>query len=112
MKCLDQDPEKIKIKRAVRKSKAKIWMTVLKRLAHREEMNLGRLSKFTSEGQVIIVPGKVLAGGLIDHPITIGAKSFSRPARRKIIGAGGHVLTIEGIIEAYPDGKGVRLLVG
>ena len=112
MSCLDQDPEKIKIKRAVRKSKAKIWRTVLERLSHHEEMNLGRLSKFTSKGQVIIVPGKVLAGGLIDHSITIGAKSFSGPARRKIIRAGGRVLTIDGLIEAYPEGKGVRLLVG
>ncbi len=109
---MDQDPQKIKIKRAARKSKAKIWMNVLERLSGKEEMNLGRLAAVTSKDQVIVVPGKVLAGGLIDHPITIGAKSFSKPARRKILGAGGRVFTVDGLIEAYPDGKGVRLLVG
>ncbi len=50
----------------------------------RVEVNIERLDKETKEGDLIIVPGKVLGKGNIGHRISIAALSFSEEARKKL----------------------------
>ncbi len=52
----------------------------------RIEVNLDKLSKETREGDLVIVPGKVLGKGDLGHKITIAALSFSEEARKKLKG--------------------------
>jgi large subunit ribosomal protein L18e len=91
-----------------------IWLELAKRLEGprraRAEVNLSQLNRFTSEGNTIIVPGKVLAAGSLDHPISVAAFKFSEAARRKITAAGGRALTIPQFLEENPGGRGVRLM--
>ncbi|MFH1249442.1 MAG: 50S ribosomal protein L18e [archaeon] len=47
-------------------------------------VNIGRLARETKEGDKIIVPGKVLGSGDINHKITIAAVSFSSDAKNKL----------------------------
>ncbi len=63
--------------------------------SHRAEVNVGKISKLTKKGDSIVVPGKVLGTGSIDHAVTVAAMRFSESARRKIEAAGGKAMAIE-----------------
>ena len=97
-----------------KKQKAPIWLELADRLSKprraRAEVNLSHLSRYLDEGSIVVVPGKVLAAGKLDRPLRVAAFKFSSPARRKIVGAGGEVLTIQQLLERNPGGKGVRIM--
>ncbi len=50
----------------------------------RRVVNLSRINRVTKESETIVVPGKVLGSGLIDHKVTIAAFSFSDSAVEKL----------------------------
>lgn len=97
-----------------KKQKVKLWLDLAERLDRprrsRAEVNLSHLNRYSSEGSTIIVPGKVLAAGKLDHTISVAAFKFSGAARRKIVTAGGNALTIQQLFEQNPSGKGVKLM--
>ncbi len=65
--------------------------------SRRAEVNVGKISKLTKKGDSIVVPGKVLGTGAIDHAVTVAANNFSESARRKIEAAGGKTIGIEAV---------------
>lgn len=97
-----------------KEQKVSLWRDLAERLAQprraRAEVNLSHLSRYSGEGSTVVVPGKVLGAGKLDHPISIAAFKFSGTARRKIIGAGGKVLTLQQLLEQNPSGKSVILM--
>ncbi len=97
-----------------REKRAKIWSELADRLdgprRSRAEVNLSQLSRYTMEGETVVVPGKVLAAGKIDRPLTVAAFKFSAAARRKVAAAGGKALTIQQLIEENPNSAGVKLM--
>lgn len=97
-----------------KKQKANVWLELAERLErprrNRAELNLSQLSRHASGGDVVVVPGKVLAAGRLAHPVSVAAFKFSGAARRKIISAGGEALTIQQLLENNPGGKGVSLM--
>jgi len=94
--------------------KARIWLDLAERLEgprrQRAGVNLSTLNRYTSRESVVVVPSKVLAAGRLGHPISVAAFKFSHAARRKIVEAGGSVLTIPQLLEQNPSGKGVILM--
>jgi len=76
----------------------------------RREGNISRLSSVTKNGEVIVVPGKVLGSGEMDHRLTVCAFSISEMAAKKITDVGGKVITLNDLIDRYPDGRGVRII--
>ena len=102
------------LRAAFKKSKAPIWRALVEELsgsrANRREINVGRLADVTKEGEVVVVPGKILGTGSLGHKLTVCAFSVSETAARKIIELGGKVITFEDMIEKHPDGKGVRII--
>ncbi|MEW6222319.1 MAG: 50S ribosomal protein L18e [Candidatus Hadarchaeota archaeon] len=97
-----------------RSQKSKLWIELAERLERprrsRAEVNLSHLSRHAAEGNTVLVPGKILAAGTLDGPMTVVAFKFSGPAKRKITAAGGKALTIQQLLEQNPAGKGVRLM--
>jgi large subunit ribosomal protein L18e len=97
-----------------KKQKARVWLELAERLEGprraRAEVNLSQLSRYTSEGNTIVVPGKVLAAGTLNHSVSIAAFKFSGAARRKIAATGGKALTIQQLVEQNPSGKSVKLM--
>jgi large subunit ribosomal protein L18e len=69
-----------------------------------------KLSKFTKNGDVVIVPGKVLGAGDLGHSVIICAYSISKSASMKISKAGGQILALTDFVEKYPHGSGVKLI--
>jgi len=94
---------------------SKVWKEIAERLAKPlqsyAEVNLGKIERYGREGEMIIVPGKVLGGGEISKGIDVVAWKFSESAKRKIESAGGRCLTFEDALKENPEGKRVRIIV-
>ncbi|MFC2174960.1 50S ribosomal protein L18e [archaeon] len=67
---------------------------VTKSRSGRAEVNVGKIGKLTKKGETIVVPGKVLGTGAIDHAVTVAAMRFSESAKKKIEAAGGKAVAI------------------
>ncbi len=76
----------------------------------RREINISRINRYTKEDEMIIVPGKVLGGGELDHKITISAFKFSEGALSKIEKSGSKVIPINEITKESISGKRVRIV--
>jgi len=102
-----------KLIRELWKTKRRIWKKVSKKLSgpRREkiEANLYRINKKTKENDVIVVPGKILGIGEIDHKLTIACLNCSKTARKKIETSGSKLLSIEELLEQNPEGKDVKV---
>lgn len=68
------------------------------------------MNRFTKKKEVVVVPGKVLAAGKIDHPIIIAALSFSDKAEQKIRAVRGKCLALEDLIRKNPVGSNVKII--
>ena len=97
-----------------KRENAAIWRRTATELGRprrqRPVMNLARLNRLTNENDVVLVPGKVLGNGSLDHTITIAAESFSYEARKKVLESGGTCLSIAELLESKPQGQGIRLM--
>lgn len=109
---MHRNPEQLKaLRKAYSKSKARIWREV-KELVEKggRAVNLDRIDRSTSEGDKVVVPGKVLGSGTLGHKVVIGAVSFSEGARREIEEAGGKALKLDEFLKKFKDGSGVKLI--
>lgn len=90
-----------------------LWIAVSKRLSRptrrTTEINLSRINRYTKEGDTVIVPGKVLGAGVLDHKVTVAAFAFSQSARERI-DAVGKTLSIEELLKKNPKGTGIKLM--
>jgi len=95
------------------KTKRRIWRKLSKKLSgprkNRVEANLYRINKRTQKDDTIVVPGKVLANGELNHKLTIACLSCSKPAKKKIESSGSKILTIEELLEQNPKGTNVKI---
>ncbi|HLD37370.1 MAG TPA: 50S ribosomal protein L18e [Candidatus Nanoarchaeia archaeon] len=73
-------------------------------------LNLGEIGKKAKEGDIIVVPGKVLSGGELAKKIKICAFSFSKEALKKIKEGKGEAVTIMEEIEKNSSGKGIKII--
>ncbi|MDD1720522.1 MAG: 50S ribosomal protein L18e [Euryarchaeota archaeon] len=112
------NPELIELIRVFRQSarehQAAIWKELARRLEapsnNHAEVNLSRLNRSTSSDDVVVVPGKVLGTGSIDHPICIAALSFSETARVKILAASGKIETFSKMMDTMPSGSNIKII--
>ncbi|MBW2995870.1 50S ribosomal protein L18e [Candidatus Woesearchaeota archaeon] len=75
----------------------------------RRIVNLYKINKFTKDNEVVVVPGKVLSVGDIDHAVTVAAFAFSGNASDKINKVG-KAIPINELIKEDPKGKRIRIL--
>jgi large subunit ribosomal protein L18e len=103
-----------KLKASAREHQADVWKEVARRLEapsnNYAKVNLSRLNRHTNSGDVVVIPGKVLGAGLIDHPISVSALNFSANARLKLLAASGTVMTIDEILDRSPNGSNVKII--
>jgi large subunit ribosomal protein L18e len=76
----------------------------------RREVNLSRINNNTKDGEVIIVPGKVLGGGELDHKITISAFKFSGQALEKLGKSGSKIVPLQELAKESVKGKRIRII--
>jgi large subunit ribosomal protein L18e len=95
--------------------KYSFWNVLSERLGkprrQRPVVNLSKISRYANEGDLIVVPGKVLASGQLSKSNTIVALNFSRTAKEKILKAGGKPLSLHDLLELpQKDLEHVRIL--
>jgi len=112
------NPELISLIRLLRKkakeNEANIWRDIAEDLSHsrkkRIAVNISKLNRYTQKDENVVVPGKVLGTGKIDHPIKIAAFAFSEEAQRKILDAKGKCMSIPEFAEKNPKGTKVKII--
>ena len=91
-----------------------IWKDIAKRLEkptrHSAEVNISDINRHTSPDEMIIVPGKVLGNGSLDHKVQVAAMNFSKTAEEKISTAGGECMDILEVVEKNPKGSKIRIM--
>ena len=76
---------------------------------NRRVVNISKLNKVTKDGELIIIPGKLLSSGELNHKLTVCAHLFSESAKSKI-SQKGKVLSIQDLMKQNPKAKGVRII--
>ena len=76
----------------------------------RRVVNLSKINRFTKEGEVIVVPGKVLSSGELNHSLTIAAWQFSQKALEKINKKKAKAISIQELMNTNIKGKRVRII--
>ena len=114
------DPNTVALIRDLRKKSAadkkhNFWNVLSKRLGKprriRPAINLSKISRYARKGELVVVPGKVLASGEIKGSYTVAALNFSEVAIEKITKAGGKAITLRDLMELpATELKRVRIL--
>lgn len=102
------------LKATTRENGAAIWRDIAKKLEKPKrnwaEVNLSKLERFAEDGDVIVVPGKVLASGNLNKKITVAAYSFSENAKTAILSMGGRDMTLTELMSENPKGSNVKIM--
>jgi len=92
---------------------APVWKEVAENLGkvnrQRPEVNLSDIERSTEEGDVVVVPGKVLGSGRLTKEVTVAAFSASSSAKNKV-NEEGDFKFIEDIVDENPEGSEVKVI--
>ena len=92
----------------------KIWKRIatdLEKPSRRiRAVNLTRINKNTKKDDTIIIPGKVLGGGELEHSITISAWKFSKQAEDKIKQANGKIISLYDLMKNSAKDKKIKII--
>jgi large subunit ribosomal protein L18e len=102
------------LKTISRENGVNIWRDIAKRMErptrNYSEVNLSKLNRNTNADDTVLIPGKVLGAGSIEHKLTVAALSFSDGAIEKILEKVGVCLTIEELVKSNPNGSGIKIM--
>jgi large subunit ribosomal protein L18e len=91
-----------------------IWRALAEELdkpkRRRVAVNLSRIDRHAAEGEVVAVPGKVLAAGSLSKPLKVAAFQFSEGALEKISLAKGEAMTLTELLEAGVEPSKIRVM--
>ncbi|MEM4263620.1 MAG: 50S ribosomal protein L18e [Candidatus Woesearchaeota archaeon] len=94
--------------------KAAIWDRIADDLElptrQRRVVNVSKINRCTKANETIVVPGKVLGSGIINHSVHVAAWAFSSSAKKRIEQAKGKCITITELLKNNPKGKDVRII--
>ncbi|MBR9692734.1 50S ribosomal protein L18e [Candidatus Woesearchaeota archaeon] len=99
------------LKKQAIEGKRPLWKRVASDLEkpsrQRRIINLWKLDQYAKDGEIVIVPGKVLGDGQLTKNVTVAAYSYSAEAKKKL---DKNALTIPELLKKHPDGKGIRIM--
>jgi len=102
------------LRRVSREQKAPVWRAVADRLEgparNWAEVSLDKATASLKEGEIGVVPGRVLGNGKARRGLVLAAFGFSKSAREKVVAAGGSALTLTDLASSNPKGSKVRIL--
>lgn len=101
------------LKKTAIEQKAPLWKRIAEDLEapskQRRIVNVFKIDANAKEGEIIIVPGKVLGEGDLTKKVTVAALSFSDQAVGKI-SKQGKTMTIQELMKSNPKASKVRIL--
>jgi len=109
LKAVIEELKKVSIEKGI-----SLWPRIASDLEmpsrNRRIVNLSKLNFCTKENEVVVVPGKVLGAGSLDHKITISAFQFSDSAVEKLSKNGSRIIPLKQLISEDPKGKRIRII--
>ena len=100
-------------KKAIQDSSA-LWKRLasdLERPARNKRIvNLSRINRFTKDNETVVVPGKVLGSGAIDHRVTVAAFAFSDGAVEKLKKQNCSIMSISELMDKNPKPSDIRII--
>ncbi len=100
--------------RAAKKSGSPFWLRIAGILSgprrSRIAINLNEIEAVTSEGDSVVIPGKVLSQGEVSKKIAVAAFGFSEKSREKLSRTKSYAVSILEEIKKNPQGKGIKIL--
>lgn len=104
----------VELRKAAQAQEAPIWKELAERLERPArlwpQINVEKCAALSTEGALVLVPGKVLSTGDAPKGFRVAAFAFSENARQKIEQSGGKCLSILDVLKLAPSGKGVRIV--
>lgn len=88
----------------------RIALDLEKPTRQRRAVNLSRINRYTKENEIIVVPGKVLGSGILNHKLTVAAYQFSQGALEKLQKAGANTTSLLELSKESPNGKKIRII--
>ena len=76
----------------------------------RRVVNLSRINRHTKENETIVVPGKVLGAGMLNHKLTIAAFQYSDGAKEKLEKSKSTIVSLLDLSKESPSGKKIRII--
>jgi large subunit ribosomal protein L18e len=102
------------LKKESREKQAAIWLDVADHLAksrsQRVAVNLSKINRHTKKADVVVIPGKLLASGNIDHVVTVASFDISDKAKAKLEAVKAKHITILELLEKNPQGSNVKII--
>ena len=107
------DLQKRKLISNLTKTKVNVWKRIANELEKSTKkmpsVNIFKINKYVREGEIAVIPGKVLSVGNLNKKLTIAAFKFSDAALEKI-NKTGKALTLEQALKQNPKGQKVRII--
>jgi large subunit ribosomal protein L18e len=102
------------LRKTSREQDAPIWLDIADYLAktrsQRIAVNLSSINRYTEKADVVVVPGKILASGALDHPVTVASFEASSAAKAKLEASKAKYITIQELLEKNPTGSKVKII--
>ena len=102
------------LKKESREKQAPIWLDIADHLSksrsQRVAVNLSKINRHTKPEDIVVVPGKLLASGNINHAVTVASFSISDKARVKLEVVKAKYITIPELLVKNPKGSNVRII--
>lgn len=104
-----------KLKKKTAETQAALWKTVAEKIERprrkRATVNLSKISRYSKENDIIVVPGSVLSAGYLNHQVTIAALKFSEGAKAKIKASKSKHITIDELLESKQEVSKIKIIV-
>ena len=104
----------LEMKKTALDNDSRFWGDVAKRIRKSKdnlvEVNVGKISRFSSMDDTVVVPGIVLGSGRIEEPVKVAALYFSKAARTKIEEAGGKAITLRELMSENSKGTKIKII--
>lgn len=101
------------LEKAYKRSRKRMWLKLAKLLLRprrkRVEANIYDIEKHCRQGEVALVPGKLLSQGALSKSVTVAAFAATAQARKKIEQAGAKLVSLKDFA-ARGDAKNTRII--
>ncbi len=103
------------LRKAAKDNNSPIWRYVADLISKprrkRVEVNLYRIDRVASEGDTILVPGKLLGVGRMNKRVTVAAWKYSKSALEALERSGCEAITIPDLVRRNPKGSNVKIVI-
>jgi len=91
-----------------------LWQSLAKKLKRSNKSriyaNISLINRHTEPNDIVVIPGKVLGSGKLDHPVSVSAFKFSKVAKQKIKDSGGRCISLTTLLSENPKVSKVKML--